>query len=280
MNIVKDREWCYSLWESEEDVVWVDCRFYLQNPEQGRIEYEQEHIPGAYYFDLEKDLSSEVKKSGDGGRHPLPDPADFVEKLQKAGISNHTIVIAYDQNHAFASRFVWLLKYVGHENVYLLNGGIQAWKEAGYPTDDQIPAERSATFEPNIHPNMTADQEYVKHKLNDHSTVIIDSRSYERYAGIHEPIDARAGHIPGAKNYFWMDLFSEQNRWKDANRLKGHFKELTSYDEVIVYCGSGVTATPNVISLWESGFNNIKLYPGSFSDWISNPDNQIDTKKK
>lgn len=275
MKVVKDLSWCYEKWRSGQDVVFADCRFDLHDPDKGIERYRKGHIPSAVYFDLEKDLSSEVKETG--GRHPLPRMEDFVETLQQAGISSDTTVIAYDDNHAFASRFVWLLTFLGHENVYLLNGGIKAWKEAGYPVDQDMTPRKKTTFKANVHKEFVADQDDVRERLNHENVAIVDSRNYERYAGIHEPIDAKAGHIPGALNYFWMDLFDERGFWKEPEQLKEHFYQLNSYDEIIVYCGSGVTAAPNVISLWEAGFQHVRLYVGSFSDWISNPENKIDT---
>ncbi len=262
----------------DQNVLFADCRFSLQDPQEGERLFNQEHVPGAAYFDLEKDLSGKVEDTG--GRHPLPSIDLFVQKIEKAGINKDTTIIAYDdQLSAMASRFLWLMKYLGHQRVYIMNGGFMAWKRNQYPVSNSFNENEMGQFQYDIHNELIANQKEVAEKIEDPNVAILDSRAFERYAGWEEPIDNKAGHIPSAQNYFWKDLF-EDVCWKSSDVLKAYFSNLENYNEIIVYCGSGVTATPNVIALWKSGFQNVKLYVGSWSDWITNPNNEIASVSK
>lgn len=186
----------------EPDVVIADCRFLLGQPETGRQAYEAGHIPGEFvYLDLEKDLSAPV--SSHGGRHPLPDPAVLASRLSKAGIGSNSRIVAYDdQGGMNASRLWWLLRYIGHEQVYIMDEGFSAWKNAKFPVTADVPVQIPASFEVNVQPAMLASVEDVQQASANGSAVLIDSRDARRYAGLEEPIDAKAGHIPGAVNYF------------------------------------------------------------------------------
>jgi thiosulfate/3-mercaptopyruvate sulfurtransferase len=258
----------------EPDIVIVDCRFQLGNSNSGREAYEESHIPGAVYLDLEKDLSSPVSEHG--GRHPLPDIAELTARLSQVGISNESRVVAYDdQGGAMASRLWWLLKYLGHEAVYVLEEGFGAWKKAGLiTTADQkvlIPARFLAT----VKHNMLAEVDDVRESLGKAGVTLVDSREAPRYRGEAEPIDRVAGHIPGARNFFWAEGRRPDGTWKSADEHRERFAGLEQDDEIIVYCGSGVTATPNVLALEEAGFTRVKLYAGSWSDWITYSSNPI-----
>ncbi|MFJ7636952.1 sulfurtransferase [Peribacillus sp. NPDC046944] len=258
-----------------EDVRICDCRYKLGSPEVGGKEYEKEHITGAVYFDLEKDLSGQVEEHG--GRHPLPNLVQFKNKLESYGITNDTILVAYDGGEgSFASRFVWLLSYIGHQNVYILNGGYQAWKDGGYPSDSSIPEYKQAEYRLHIHEPILASYEKVKEfsEKRPDDVVLIDSRETKRFLGIVEPIDKKAGHIPGAINKVWTNVL-DGGYFLKRDELKKTFEGISGDKEIIVYCGSGVTASPNYIALKEAGFTNVKVYVGSFSDWISYPDNPI-----
>lgn len=263
-------------WNLNQDLIFVDCRFDLQDPEKGKVSYTQEHIPGAVYMDLEKDLSGKVKETG--GRHPLPDLNHFIDILKQSGINDQSIVIAYDENHAFASRFVWLLKAIGHKEAYVLDGGLSAWKEAGLSTTEEVTVSNKIMIEQSweLEQSLIATQTDVQHYISKREVVLIDSRSHDRYTGQHEPIDKKAGHIPTAINFDWTDLF-ENGFFKHTDKLQKHFELLNDNSQIVVYCGSGVTAAPNVIALWQAGFTNVQLYVGSFSDWITNDNNQIKT---
>ncbi|MET3682295.1 thiosulfate/3-mercaptopyruvate sulfurtransferase [Alkalibacillus flavidus] len=259
-----------------EDVVFVDCRFDLKQPDQGRKWYDEAHLPNAVYMDLERDLSGEVYSTG--GRHPLPDMEQFKQLLLSKGITDKTTVIAYDNQHAFASRFAWMLKAIGHEDVFILNGGFAAWEEAGFHLTSEPPSQDAVKNLQSwsLNDRMIATQDDVQRYIQDDRVALIDSRSYERYIGDHEPIDLKAGHIPSARSFDWMLLF-DQGYFKDQQALQQHFSDLTDVDKIVVYCGSGVTAASNVIALWEAGFDHVQLYVGSFSDWISNNQNVVAT---
>ena len=259
----------------DENVRIIDCRFDLANPNWGREKYEEEHIPRALYFDLNLDLSSPVKEHG--GRHPLPNIEEFADKLSQAGIDEHTIVIAYDsQAGANASRLWWLLNYVGHEKVYILDGGFPAWKENGLPVTKEIPVVKRKAFKENVQDHMLITMETVKENIHAGADVtLIDSREPKRYAGVEELVDPKAGHIPTAVNYFWKDGILQSGQFKNEVQQQERFQNLAKDKETIVYCGSGVTACPNILALKLAGFQNVKLYAGSWSDWISYPENQI-----
>lgn len=263
---------------NNQNLVVVDCRFDLMDKEYGKRSYEKEHIKGAVRVDLEKDLSSEVREHG--GRHPLPKIEKLKETFENIGISNESIVVAYDEGDlAGPARLWWILKYLGHKEVYVLNGGIEAFKSVGGEvTSDVEPIEKSE-FKVNVNKDMIVDMEYVKDRIDNERVAIVDSRENKRYIGEFEPVDKRAGHIPGALNYFWMDILDKAEDGftiKSQDKLKELFSKLNDYDEVIVYCGSGVTACPNSLALTETGVNH-KLYAGSYSDWISYEENSVDT---
>ncbi|SCX84056.1 thiosulfate/3-mercaptopyruvate sulfurtransferase [Paenibacillus polysaccharolyticus] len=276
-NIVSMRWLLARMYES--DVAIVDCRFLLGQPDAGREAYEAGHIPGAVYLDLEKDLSAPVTEHG--GRHPLPDPTTLASRLAKAGIGSNSRIIAYDdQGGMNASRLWWLLRYLGHEQVYVMDEGFSAWKNAKFPMATDVPVQIPSSFEWNLQPQMLASVEEAQHASASGSAMLIDSRDARRYAGLEEPIDAKAGHIPGAVNYFWKDVLGADGRWSGVEALEERFVKLGKDDAIIVYCGSGVSACPNVIALEEAGFSNVKLYSGSWSDWISYEGNAVATEEE
>lgn len=251
------------------EVIIIDCRFRLQDPAWGYQQYLQSHIPGAYYLDLNRDLSSSVKQHG--GRHPLPEFDLFAHKLASMGIiAGKTMVVAYDDSRfAFAARLWWLLRYLGHEKVALLNGGWSSWRENNYPTTDIVPPSIPGFFQPKIATDWVVDIETVKQRKDLSSVVLVDARSGDRYRGEREPIDPIAGHIPGAVNLFWQDLSDSQNNIQPLKQQQQLWQPYQNAEEIIVYCGSGVTACVNLFSLEMLKFNNCKLYPGGWSDWCS-----------
>lgn len=279
MAFLKDKKWLAENIENDT-VRIIDCRYDLNDPKIGRKLYEKSHLPKAAYFDLKKQLSSTVKEHG--GRHPLPDLEAFKKAIENAGIDRSKKVIAYDAGGMmYAARLWWLLKYIGHEEVYILEEGFNGWKEADYPISDEIPNFETLEYEMNIQEDMLAKmeevQELVENKEN--SPVLIDSRSHERYLGEEEPIDRIAGHIPGAMNKVWEESL-KNGSFKSSKEQKERFAELDLDEPIIVYCGSGVSATPNYIALKMAGFKNVKLYAGSYSDWISYEENEIETKRE
>ncbi|MEC0370392.1 sulfurtransferase [Paenibacillus chibensis] len=275
MSIVVSKPWVLARMY-EPDVTIVDCRFELGKPEAGRDTYEQEHIPGAVYLDLEQDLSSPVRDHG--GRHPLPDPEQLSRTLAQKGITPETRVIAYDdQGGMYASRLWWLLNYLGHEQAYVMNEGFTAWKGAGYPVAADQPIRVPASYTYTLQPEMLASMEDVREAAGNDEVIVIDSRDPRRYQGFDETLDPVAGHIPGARNKFWKLLIGQDGKWISSDLLADHYKEFPADKEIIVYCGSGVSACPNFIGLKEAGYENVKLYSGSWSDWISYSDNPIAT---
>ncbi|BBI30795.1 sulfurtransferase [Cohnella abietis] len=258
----------------EPDILIVDCRFQLGQPDAGRKAYEESHIPGAVYIDLEQDLSAPIGEHG--GRHPLPSIEELVKRLGRSGISNEQRIVAYDdQGGAMASRLWWILSYLGHSSVYVMEEGLAGWQKAGLPVSADKTVIFPKTFVPQPRPEMLADMQEVKSKLGTVGVTLIDSREAPRYRGEVEPIDPVAGHIPGAINFFWGEGRRADGTWKNGDEQQARFADLSQDDEIIVYCGSGVTATPNVLALQEAGFTRVKLYAGSWSDWISYSENPV-----
>jgi thiosulfate/3-mercaptopyruvate sulfurtransferase len=254
----------------DPQIVIVDCRFSLMAPGQGRQQYGEGHIPGAFYLDLNQDLSSPVQVHG--GRHPLPDWPTFIRTLEEIGINSSppTLVVAYDDSQfAFASRLWWLLKYLGHEAVAVLNGGLQGWRQRGYELSVDISTATTGQFISQPHPNWLVDINYVRQHKDEVGVLLIDSRSPERYRGETEPIDPVAGTIPGSENYFWKDVSDDTGQMRSLAELVQHWQALDQADEAIVYCGSGVTACVNLLSLAIAGKSQGKLYVGGWSDWCS-----------
>ncbi|WP_419871180.1 sulfurtransferase [Candidatus Pristimantibacillus sp. PTI5] len=265
---------------SKEGTVIVDARYALNDTEAGKRAYAEAHIPGAYYVDLSHDLSGPKRPNGEGGRHPLPEPQALAAVFERIGIGQQTTVIAYDdQGGAMASRLRWLLQWLGHDGqVYLLEGGFAGWQAAGKPVSTEVPAPaEGVTFTPAVREDMLVSRDEVKARIGKAGTVLIDSREAPRYRGEVEPLDPAAGHIPGAINRFWNEGKRADGSWKSPEEQAERFAGLSQDDEIIVYCGSGVTATPNVFALQEAGFHNVKLYAGSWSDWSSRPENPIAT---
>jgi thiosulfate/3-mercaptopyruvate sulfurtransferase len=252
----------------DSSLVIVDCRFSLADPTLGYEQYLQGHIPGAFYLDLNQDLSSPVQRHG--GRHPLPDFELLAKKFSQMGISAKTTVVAYDDSRfAFAARLWWLLRCMGHGQIAVLDGGFAAYQAAGYPVSLEIPGVRSGDFVPQFRPELLVPRQGVQQRSAE--TVLIDSREAERYRGEREPIDPVAGHIPGAVNYPWQQVTNELGKLRSPDFLQQYWAEVAQHPEAIVYCGSGVTACVNLLAMAVAGLQNGKLYVGSWSDWCSYP---------
>ncbi|QRG70549.1 sulfurtransferase [Brevibacillus choshinensis] len=249
----------------DDNLVIVDCRFNLSIAEAGAEGYEQDHIPGALYFHLNRDLSG--TKGEHGGRHPLPEPDAFAALLSQAGIDEHTTVIAYDdQEMSMAGRLWWLLRYFGHDKTAVLNGGYAAWKRAGYEVTAEVRTPMPRTFTPRVRPEMLASNQAVQERSPE--TALLDSRAGERYRGEMEPLDPKAGHIPGARHFFYKDNLDADLTMLPVERLQERIAPFADQD-IIVYCGSGVTACTNLLALHAAGRTDAKLYAGSWSDWSS-----------
>ncbi|MET3507933.1 sulfurtransferase [Halalkalibacter oceani] len=264
------------LQEEADQFVLIDARYDLADSEAGKRVYEKGHLPGAVFLNLGKELAAPAKEHG--GRHPMPEREQLEKVFGGAGISADKKVVIYDdQGGMMASRVWWMLKHLGHRDAAILDGGFTAWKEAGYEvtTDISEPAARPFQAEQNSEDWPIVDVDYVKAALENEDVLLIDSREPKRYRGEEEPIDPVAGHIPGALNYFWKEVLADDGTWKKEDELKAHFAGLPSEKEIVVYCGSGISACPNVLALKKAGFRNVKLYAGSWSDWISYQDNPV-----
>lgn len=280
MSFLVSPDWLVKRMKEHPDhTAIVDVRFSLGDSSAGETAYQESHIPDAVYLDLNKHLSSPVQAHG--GNHPLPDMEDFAAKLGEIGIDQGTTVVIYDQaNDMFSARLWWLLYYAGHEHAYILEGGFDRWVKQGKVTTNQVPVPSVKNFEPAVRSDEVAHMEEVKEKVRSGSAVLLDSRAEDRYLGKTEPLHHKAGHIPGAKNYFWKKVLTENGGWKNNEALQAHFASLPKTDEIIVSCGSGVSACPNVLGLKMAGYKNVKLYPGSFSDWITYPENDVATEEE
>lgn len=256
----------------------LDCRFYLQEPERGYQEYLDSHIPGAIYIDLDRDLSGEIVP-GKTGRHPLPSSEIFADRLSSWGIDNSTQVIAYDNlGGALAARLWWMLRWLGHERVAVLDGDWRAWSNRDLPAESEEITRERKSFQPNEHPEYIANVQMVEQIREDENFLLLDARSSERYWGLEEGIDARAGHIPGAISAPYAKNLSPEGYFLNAASLKERFDNLfigLPPSQVVVYCGSGVTSAHNLLAMAEAGYEMALLYPGSWSEWITDPSRPI-----
>ena len=295
--LITARELQDQLAKHKNDVVVVDCRFQLGNKEAGREQYLHGHVPGAFYLDLEQDLSAPVDLHG--GRHPLPDEQTLVEKLGGIGIGAEQAVVVYDGGEGMVTRAWWLIRYLGHSRVHVLDGGLQAWQAAGYAVDNEISVATPREFPYQPHREWVVSTDEVEGIVARHLRVVaaaatagalnptvaspregqllVDARAPERYRGDIEPLDPKAGHIPGAKNAHWMDGLSLDGRWLDRETLRQRFAFASSAEQIIAYCGSGVTACANIFALQLAGYPHVKLYAGSWSDWCSYDEHPVAT---
>jgi thiosulfate/3-mercaptopyruvate sulfurtransferase len=263
-----------------EDSQWiaVDCRFQLADAAWGEREYLTAHIPGATYAHLNNDLSGPL--TGTNGRHPLPDPHVLVQTLIRLGIGTGMQVVAYDQdNGMFASRLWWLLRWIGHDDVAVLDGGFRKWKAEHRPVaagKDARPA-RSLTAAPRR--AMTAGVDEVAALLGRRDALLLDARAPERYRGDLEPLDRVPGHNPGAANHFFQNNVDELGVFRAPAQLREQLSAAigaTPPDQVVCYCGSGVTACQNLLAMEIAGLAGAKLYGGSWSEWSSDPQKPVE----
>ncbi len=264
---------------ADTDLVVVDCRFNLTDPDWGEWQYRRSHIPGAVYAHLDRDLSG--KKSGLNGRHPLPDPQTLARTLGAMGVDRTVQVVAYDlDDGSFASRLWWLVKWLGHDGVAVLDGGFSRWIDEGRPTASGDQTRETRVFVASRRDEMAADLDDVAHIVRSGGGRLVDARAPERYRGEVEPIDPVAGHIPGAVNHHFRRNVDETGRLRPVAELREQFARTiggTAPDRVICYCGSGVTACQNVLALEHIGVHGVKLYPGSWSEWSSDPSRGVAT---
>lgn len=260
-----------------EDPAWVvvDCRFDLMQPEAGRVAYSAGHIPGAVYADLNRDLSAPVTPTS--GRHPLPDVPLFVRTLEGWGIGNQTQVVVYDAgNGGYAVRLWWMLRWLGHKAVALLDGGLADWQRRDLPLSSLLPKPRRAQFSPAVQTGSSVAMSQVQDGIRDGSMTVVDARTAVRYAGETEPIDPVAGHIPTAVNYPFEANLDEQGRFLPPEQLRVRFAALAAQPQQVVHmCGSGVTACHNLLAMEYAGLSGSKLYAGSWSEWIRHAENLV-----
>lgn len=255
------------------DPEWVicDCRHDLADYSAGYRAYRSGHIPGARFLHIDVDLSG--PKTGLTGRHPLPHPATFCLRLGALGIDNSKQVVAYDDSGgAYAARLWWMLRWVGHTRVAVLDGGWAAWQRAGLPLTVAQPVIEPVAFNSRVQPQTAVDSALVSACLQDRKAQVIDARAPERYRGENETLDPVAGHIPGAINRFFRLNLDDDGRFKPAAALKTEFGAMLNGhapDTVIHQCGSGVTACHNLLAMEVAGLSGSRLYPGSWSEWVS-----------
>lgn len=259
---------------NDPDWGFIDCRFYLQEPDQGYQDYLEGHIPGAVYAHLDRDLSG-VVTAGKTGRHPLPDIQDIAEKLSTWGIDRQTQVIVYDnQGGALAARLWWVMRWLGHDRVAVIDGGWDAWVESGNSQETQESPRDRMQFVPELRPDLVVDALFVEKIRTDPEYLLIDARSPERYWALEENIDPVAGHIPGAVSAPFSENLDKVGYFLPDDMLIERYKNLLGDyppERTVVYCGSGVTAVHNIIAMLKAGFDMPKLYAGSWSEWITDP---------
>jgi thiosulfate/3-mercaptopyruvate sulfurtransferase len=263
-----------------DDCVVVDCRHDLLDLQAGLRSYEEGHIPSSFFLSMEADLAG--PKSGRNGRHPLPDRETLRRRLESLGLADGRQLVAYDaQGGAMAVRLWCLARWLGHEEVAVLDGDLRAWRAAGYPISDEVTPlpETRGRLSADRPPLVTlVDAGEVEAMLDSPDMLLIDARAPDRYAGIIEPLDPVAGHIPGALNRFYGNNLRPDGRFKPAEVLRDEYRALlgdTPPGGVVHQCGSGVTACHNLLAMQHAGLAGARLYIGSWSEWVSDPDRPV-----
>jgi thiosulfate/3-mercaptopyruvate sulfurtransferase len=248
-----------------------DCRHDLAAPALGERQYREGHLPGAAFASLERDLSA--PKDGANGRHPLPDPGAFIAWLGQQGLKPEDPVACYDAgNGAMAARLWWMLRWVRHETVCVLDGGFAKWVKEGHPVTADVPSFPRTRYPARVWPDVALDADALARQLG--TPLLIDARAPARWRGEAEPIDPVAGRIPGARNRFSMDNVRADGTFKAPEVLKREFLSVLggrAASEAVHYCGSGVAACHNLLALEHAGLPGGKLYAGSWSEWIADP---------
>ena len=261
------------------DWVVVDLRSSLADPAYGRASYLAGHIPGAVYADLNQDLSD--PPGGGRGRHPLPPLEAFAERAGALGISRSTQVVVYDDaDSMYAARLWWMLRWAGHDAVAVLDGGFAKWTAEGREVRSGDEWRAPATFAPSPRADALVSADDVERMRSDADRRLIDSRSPDRFRGENETIDPVAGHIPGARNYFFKNNMDESGAFRTAKDLRSRLLERldgVEPSQAVFYCGSGVTACHNLLAMEIAGLSGARLYAGSWSEWISDPERPIAT---
>lgn len=266
---------------SQQDASWVvvDCRYDLRDVPWGAAQYRQGHVPGAVYASLSHDFAA--PPNGRNGRHPLPCVEEIEATFGRLGIGNGTQVVAYDQDSGmFASRLWWMLRYLSHDTVAVLDGGWAKWVREGRPVQAGEEHRPAAVFTGRRRKDLRVPVDQVETHVGTGSFLLVDARAPERFEGTVEPIDRRAGHIPGAINHFHKRNVAKDGVLLPVEELRAQFSMTFgdhSAEQVIVYCGSGVTACHNLLAMEHAGLEGGKLYPGSWSEWSADPKRPVET---
>ncbi len=266
---------------SLHDAFIIDCSFDLADATASEAAYAQGHLPGAAYLHLDRDLSGEKQGTPpSNGRHPLPNARKLIDHLASIGIKSHQQIVAYDRTSGmYAARLWWLLRWLGHAEVAVLDGGLQAWQAAGFALSTEVPRYTPGNFEAAASLESFVQKADALANVQTRKKLVIDARAPERFRGEQETIDPVAGHIPGAVNRFFKDNLQADGRFKTAAQLREEFasliakagSDLHNYDEsdVIAQCGSGVTACHHLLAMRHAGLAGAQLYPGSWSEWCA-----------
>ena len=257
----------------------VDCRSDLKNDDRGLEQYRAAHIPGAVYASLSHDLSAPL--TGANGRHPMPSVEQLAKTFGRFGIGDGTRVVVYDHDTGmFASRLWWMLRYMGHDAAAVLDGGITKWTREGRPTRAGSETRTAATFTARPRAAMRLDLRDVAGKMRDRTALLVDARGPERFEGQSEPLDRVPGHIPGAVNHHYLRTLAPDGTLLPADTLREHFRKTMgdrAPEDVVMYCGSGVSACVNLLAMEVAGLTGTRLYPGSWSEWSSDTTRPVET---
>jgi thiosulfate/3-mercaptopyruvate sulfurtransferase len=268
---IHDADWCI-----------VDARFSLADTTLGMQDYQTAHIPGAHYAHLDKDLSGPIIP-GKTGRHPLPAVEAAARTFSEWGIDHNVQVVVYDSvSGSVAARLWWMLKWLGHDAVAVLDGGWPAWQAAGLPVTQDLPSGSSRAFTADVRAQLLTDVAQVDRYRNDPAYRVFDARTPERYRGEQEPIDPVAGHIPGAHCASFAENIAEDGLFQSPEALRLRYEPLLAgihTDHIISYCGSGVTACHNLLAMSHAGLGDAVLYAGSWSEWITDQGRPVGTEE-
>jgi thiosulfate/3-mercaptopyruvate sulfurtransferase len=266
-------------WLGDPRMRLFDCRFDLMRPASGRERYLDEHLPGAVYADLNGDLSS--PPSATSGRHPLPDAEVFAARLRAWGVDRDSQVVAYDDNNGmFAARLWWMLRWLGHDAVAVLDGGLRRWQQLGLPLSETVPVPQQGSFAARHRTELAVNADAVLESATDPAQRVIDARAPERYRGDVEPLDRVAGHVPGARNHPFTTSLAADGRLLSPDELRPALLRCldgTAPERTIAMCGSGVTACHVLLAMEYAGLHGARLYPGSWSEWSRDPARPVAT---
>lgn len=265
--------------EHIDDPQWIifDCRFTLTDAAAGKHAYKEGHISGAHYAHLNEDLSGPITSTS--GRHPLPDPELLASKFGAWGVDERKQVVVYDASFgAMAARLWWLLRWLGHHNVALLDGGLPRWQREGFPISADMPTIQTTKFRARLNAGLVVDAGEIERIRTDNNYRLFDARAEERFSGAVEPLDKISGHIPGAVNLPWEDNLDFGGNFQTPEELQESYAHQLGRvvpEHVIHMCGSGVTACHNIIAMEHAGLRGAKLYAGSWSEWITDPNRAV-----